>query len=170
MSQHLSEIEFQQYLDHQLTQAEAQQIERHLADCPDCRQQLINYQKIYDALRQEPEFELPVDFARNIMGRLSDNKKSPLTRFYFENLLVICGIATATIFIFNLYGFNPILHIVSIISPYLNYFWGALEGISQLMPDFFKSGYALTGLVILIVITFFEHTFLKNRRTHFLFL
>jgi hypothetical protein len=170
MSQHVSEIEFQKYLDHQLTQIKEQQIDQHLSECKNCRQQLLNYQKIYDALRQEPEFELPADFARTIMARLAIDKKSPLTHFYFENLLAILGILAAAIFIFDLSGFNPILHIFSSISPYLNYFWGILEGTFRSIPNFFRSSYTLTGLAILTVITLFEHAFLRNRNTHFLFL
>lgn len=167
MSPHLSERDFQRYFDQQTTKKEVQQIDQHLTDCRSCQQELNLYQEIYHALRQEPDFELPVDFNRKVMSRVALEKRPSANHFYFENFLAILGILAA-IFILYLYGLNPVFHIYSNLPPYLNHFRGMLSGMFPVIPDFLKSGYAMAALTILIVISLFENRILRKRDTYFL--
>lgn len=168
MSPHLSERDFQRYLDQQATKKEVQQIDQHLTDCRNCQQELNLYQEIYHALQQEPDFELPVDFNRKVMSRLALEKRPSANHFYFENFLAILGIFTAAIFILYLYGLNPVFRIFSNLAPYLNHFWGMLSWMFPVIPDILKSGYAMAVLTILIVISLFENRILRKRDTYFL--
>jgi len=167
MSPHLSERDFQRYLDQLATKKEVQQINQHLTDCRSCRQELNLYREIYHALQLEPDFELPVDFNRKVISRLALEKRPSANHFYFENFLAILGILAA-IFILYLYGLNPVFQIYSNLPPYLNHFWGMLSGMFPVIPDFLKSGYAMAALTILIVISLFENRILRKRDTYFL--
>ena len=168
MSAHLSEQEFQKYLDQQTTSKEVQQIEQHLAECVNCQQELHIYQEIYQALQQEPDFSLPTDFTYKVTSRLSAEKKSFFPRFYFENFLASLGILTAGIFVINLYGSDQLYHIFSKLPVYLDHFWRMLSGIFPSIPAFVKSGYALAGLTLLLVITLFEKSILRKKDSYFL--
>jgi hypothetical protein len=168
MSAHLSEREFQQYLDQKATGKEVQQIEQHLANCTNCQQELHLYREMYRALQQEPDFSLPADFSYKVMSRLTADKKSFLQRFYFENFLVILGILAAVIFVINLYGFDQLFQIFTKLPLYLDNFWRMLRNIFPSIPAFIKSGYMLAGLTLLIVITLFENSILRKRDSYFL--
>jgi len=168
MSPHLNEGEFQKYLDQQMTGKEVQQIDQHLANCVNCQQELLLYQEIYQALQREPDFSLPADFNYKVMSRLTAEKKSFLQSFYIENFLAILGILAAIIFVINLYGFDQLFHIFSKLPPYLDHLWRMLRNIFPSMPAFVKSGYALAGLTLLIVITLFENSILRKRDSYFL--
>jgi hypothetical protein len=168
MTTHLTERDFQRYLDQQVTKREKQQLDQHLATCRTCQQELSLYREIYHALQVEPDFKLSVDFNRKVISRLDLEKKPFPHHFYFENFLAILGILAAVIFIIYLYGLNPVFQIFSNLPPYLNHFWGMLQGMFPIIPDFLKSGYAMAALTILILLSLFENRILRKRDTYFL--
>jgi Putative zinc-finger len=168
MSLHLNEKELQRYLDKQTTEKETQLIEQHLAGCRNCRQELHFYREIYQALQQEPDFTLSAEFNQKVMSRLAPDNRPFIRSFYFENFLAILGILAAMVFAIQIYGLTPLFKIFSNLPPYFDHFWGMLRGISPAIPGFLKSGYALAGLTLLIVITVFENSVLKKRNHYFL--
>ncbi len=66
---HLTDEEFQSYLDGTPGCPRAE-IERHLAECPQCNLGLEQYRIVYSALADDSGFELSPGFTRNMVDRL----------------------------------------------------------------------------------------------------
>lgn len=58
------------YVDDACTEPEKQAVERHIAQCADCRQELADLQWIVASLRTMPDIPLPDDFAATFQARL----------------------------------------------------------------------------------------------------
>ena len=86
ISDHLSDEQFQEYLDG--VAAASELIERHLRDCPNCREALVVYKKLYTAIEQEPVPTLPIDFAEKIMARLPEMNAAPESKSLFGRFRV----------------------------------------------------------------------------------
>lgn len=58
------------YVDDACTELEKQAVERHIAQCADCRQELADLQWIVASLREMPDIPLPADFTAAFQARL----------------------------------------------------------------------------------------------------
>jgi anti-sigma factor RsiW len=60
------------YMDHELDAASSRQVDSHLQGCAECREALKEFQEIDGMVRGMPRFDLPPDFARQMIMKLSD--------------------------------------------------------------------------------------------------
>ncbi|WP_147803830.1 zf-HC2 domain-containing protein [Alkalicoccus halolimnae] len=66
----------EQYLDEEITLAEARQLEDHVKVCPDCRQHLNELKKTVAIVQSASHFEAPEDMTEKVMNRLPKQTKS----------------------------------------------------------------------------------------------
>lgn len=91
---HLNDQQIQDYLDREpgLNRAE---IERHLSDCPACRNQLAAYKRLYKGLGDETGFMLSANFADAVIARVERGSEK---KFHLlETGLLILGAITAVV-------------------------------------------------------------------------
>jgi hypothetical protein len=60
------------YLDQELDAASARQVEAHLHECANCREELREFQEIDGMVHGLPRFDLGPDFARQLSMKLSE--------------------------------------------------------------------------------------------------
>jgi hypothetical protein len=60
------------YLDHELDAASARQVEAHLHECANCREELKEFQEIDGMVLGLPRFDLGPDFAWQLSMKLSE--------------------------------------------------------------------------------------------------
>jgi len=79
---HLSLEQLYAYLEGDLSAREKQDIEAHLSLCPDCRNAAEERRRIIQAVETLPALDVPPDFAKGIMNRISMlPKKAKVTVF-----------------------------------------------------------------------------------------
>lgn len=89
---HLSDEQIQDFLDGNIALAD-KSLKSHLESCRACKKTLAYYQNLYLGLKQEPDFQLPSNFAHSVVLRLPQMEKAQ-ARFKFSDILVaITGIA-----------------------------------------------------------------------------
>lgn len=74
MSEHVIKL-LDAYHDGELNQWQVEQVEAHLAECPDCRRELESLQRLSDLLRSAPDMETaasPEDFVRRVQRGLDN--------------------------------------------------------------------------------------------------
>ncbi len=84
------------------------------------------YQKVFEALKQEPEFELPIHFEDNILQKIEANEKHAERR---ETYWLVAGVAVlivASIIGAVLVGFKPSFGAFGFLSRYMGLFIFAL--------------------------------------------
>jgi len=59
------------YLEGDLSSAKKQDFESHLAACPKCRDAVAERKRMLEAIDSLPAFEVPPDFAKGVMDRIS---------------------------------------------------------------------------------------------------
>jgi hypothetical protein len=59
------------FLDGELGPAEREELGRHLAGCPKCREAVEARKTVIRAVESLPAFDVPADFARGILGQIS---------------------------------------------------------------------------------------------------
>ncbi len=89
---HLSEEQIQDFLDGNRSASE-KGLKKHLESCAVCKKTLAQYQNLYLGLKQEPEFQLPSNFAHTVISRLPQMEKA-LARFQVSDIFIgITGVA-----------------------------------------------------------------------------
>ena len=58
------------YLEKETTAEEAEKIEKHLAECADCREEMETQKAIMESLASLPEAELPEGYHTELMQKL----------------------------------------------------------------------------------------------------
>ncbi len=83
MSTHASAELLSAYLDRQLVEPEARQLEEHLGRCPECDVRLEGLRKVVTNLRNLEQLATPLDLEQTVARRiaLSDERESLLDRF-----------------------------------------------------------------------------------------
>lgn len=59
------------YLEGELSSAEKQDVESHLATCQKCRDAVAERKRMLEAIDSLPAFDVPPDFAKGVMDRIS---------------------------------------------------------------------------------------------------
>ena len=72
---HLTDDQIQGYLDGALDK-ERDTVAAHLQTCPVCRKALIQYETLYQDLKDDTEFDLPADFASNVIAGMQEQSVS----------------------------------------------------------------------------------------------
>ncbi len=102
---HLRDDQIQNYLDGNF-QKDYNEIENHLEHCSECKQSLIEYREIYNALQLADTPVLSDDFSENTIVKLEQLKEKKWD--IFENItiafLLICG-AALIIYFFDMFNF-----------------------------------------------------------------
>lgn len=90
---HLSETQFNEYLDQVIGETSHQRVEAHLEACGKCRRKLGELEKVFSALASLPDELLAHDLTPNVLARLLEAKQpSSLWRqpaFVAQSLLAI---------------------------------------------------------------------------------
>jgi len=68
--EHLTDEQFQEYLDGNLADESRSVVETHLEVCEHCRDNLRQYQLLYERLGDDSGFSLPADFAAGVVSRI----------------------------------------------------------------------------------------------------
>ena len=108
---HLTEKDIQMYLDGIPHQKETFKI--HLEECRQCRNLLVQYQKLYQVLCMEPEQELSSQFVENVMLH-SNIKEKPESLYSFKELIILTTITILTLVILFVFFID--------IKPFINTF------------------------------------------------
>ncbi|MCB0261083.1 MAG: hypothetical protein KDH97_14080 [Calditrichaeota bacterium] len=98
--EHLSEAQLQAYLDKDAA-LDRKWADKHLGNCPHCRQALSTYKQLYRGLADEAGFMLSANFVNSVTARVEAEKNY---RFdHLENgLMVLLGlVALASILVFT---------------------------------------------------------------------
>ena len=64
-------------LDHTLTEAEQENLEKHAVICPDCGSLLMDLRRITHSLENTPSQDAPIDIEERVMNRISSISISP---------------------------------------------------------------------------------------------
>ena len=75
---HISTDQIQAYLDQGLDQAERQEVEIHLDQCPACREELSRLEIIFARLENLPPLELEKDLSLAVLAQLREESKLSL--------------------------------------------------------------------------------------------
>ncbi|HDN04799.1 MAG TPA: hypothetical protein ENF27_02550 [Chloroflexi bacterium] len=75
---HISTDQIQAYLDQGLDQAEHQEVEIHLDQCPACREELSRLEIIFARLKKLPPLELEKDLSLAVLAQLREESKLSL--------------------------------------------------------------------------------------------
>ncbi len=98
---HLTDEEIQNYLDGNTPQ-QANQVESHLKICLHCQNLFNEYQALFTELKQEPQFQLPEQFADVIMKKLPFAYKTRLLPSLVKNVLLGIGFLWLTIIVISI--------------------------------------------------------------------
>ena len=101
----LSIREIYRYLEGDLSETRAAQVEQHLADCTACQQVLEERRHLLQACRRLPLWQVPPDFARQVLDRLFPLRLS-LGRAFLIAVSGTAVIVTALFLIFVFSGQN----------------------------------------------------------------
>ncbi|MGE4276377.1 MAG: anti-sigma factor [Lawsonibacter sp.] len=94
-------------LDGLLTHEEEQELEAHLADCPDCRALADQMAELHAAFPDLEEIPAPVDFAKGVMERIGSReapKKAVAPLFSRPSVRVLAGLAACAVLCIGIYG------------------------------------------------------------------
>jgi len=87
---HLTDEDLQKYLDKD-PELNKTEVDRHLKNCDQCRQNYMVYKQLYAGLADETGFMLSADFSESVVSRI--RKKREKTYSFFESvLLAIAGL------------------------------------------------------------------------------
>jgi hypothetical protein len=67
---HLTEEQLNEYVDHLLTGAEAEEVEHHLLGCAICQKKVVELQQVFAALADLPEVPFQIDLATRVQHLL----------------------------------------------------------------------------------------------------
>lgn len=93
-------------LDGLLTHEEEQELEAHLADCPDCRALADQMAEIHAAFSDFEEIPAPEGFAKGVMGRiesLAEPKKTVVPLFSRPQIRALAGLAACAVLCAGIY-------------------------------------------------------------------
>jgi anti-sigma factor RsiW len=115
----LSISEIYRYLEGDLSETRAAQVEHHLADCTACRQVLEERRHMLQACRRLPLWQAPPDFARQVLDRLFPQRLS-LGRAFVTAVSGTGVIVTALFLMFLFSGQNLLSLLMSLNQSILN--------------------------------------------------
>ena len=72
---HLSDPLIQEYLDGNLDRIENMRVKMHADECKACAQKIARYQRLFQDISHEQDFDLPANFTRRVIAQV---KKSSL--------------------------------------------------------------------------------------------
>jgi hypothetical protein len=120
---HLNDQQIQNYLD-RAPSLNRVEIERHLNDCPVCRNQLAVYKRLYQGLGDETGFLLSANFTDAVVDRLERGSEK---KFHLlETGLLILGVITTVV---------TALYFSDIGSLFLNLFRSGSSGIAAVFEN-----------------------------------
>jgi hypothetical protein len=93
-TEHLSDDEIQEVLDKNKPH-KSSDIQIHLENCDLCREALKQYQNLYAALENDPDFKLPRNFARSVAAKLNLEPSSPFSFPMTEIIIIVAGVLLA---------------------------------------------------------------------------
>jgi len=127
MSNHITDIQLQAYLDKQ-DGLETTNIEEHLKLCASCQKNLEEYQDIYTILNTDPFGKLSRDFSTKIVSAISDPQESRGRLFESGSIIAffLFGIAVSVYFV------NPFPVITNISN---NIFINLSEYATKFLPE-----------------------------------
>jgi hypothetical protein len=74
---HLTEAQFNQYLDHELDKEAQLQMKAHLETCANCRARFDELRMVFSALAEVPDMPLDRDLTTSIIANLPQTSKRP---------------------------------------------------------------------------------------------
>lgn len=89
---HLSDEQIQDFLDGNMVLSD-KSLKGHLESCRVCKKTLSYYQNLYLGLKQEPEFQLPSNFAHTVITRLPQMEKAQARFKFWDIFVAVSGIA-----------------------------------------------------------------------------
>lgn len=137
----------------------------HLTNCDDCREQIKQYQALFEELQQEHGFNLPPNFATAVATRIQ-NQSSPSARTASATIfLALLGLVVGMGTLFYFIDLKPLSHGFSRLKE-LKYFWLELFStishfLAGLNLDWSLFGFAI---VILMVISAIDHFMIQSRQ------
>ena len=132
-SSHITEEDIQNYLDGNPLRGK-EQFHSHLEECVPCQNTVTEYRMLYGDLKKEPEIQLPVSFAMDVVSKMTLQQKTRSRPPVSELFLGIAGFAAAFITAILIVGWNSILNIVNRITlPKIQFNFNILESAKPLL-------------------------------------
>ncbi|MBN2356305.1 zf-HC2 domain-containing protein [candidate division KSB1 bacterium] len=172
---HPSEDQIQAYIDHKLNPEDKEMVRNHLRTCPVCRRTVRSYQRIYEQLKVEPNWQFSLQFDARVMRKISKESLGEIYNKLWYALLIF-GIFIAVISITVAYtDAQSYLNMVRNISlPRFDMNWDFLKSFNFL-PDvssLFKgtklnAHFMVLCIIVLVVIVLIDQAIQFARtRTH----
>ena len=156
MNNHLTEEQFQDYLDN-LDNFDKIDSEEHLRICDSCQKNLAIYQELYTALKTDPFPSLSENFSSQIVSAISDPQESKWQ--LFESGITIAfflfGIAA------SLYFVNPLPFLSNVVKNILN---SLGEYAVKFFPDFNGSmSIFIVAIIIFLLVEILDKKIIRSR-------
>ncbi len=132
-SSHITEEDIQNYLDGNPLRSK-EQFHSHLEECVQCQNRVTEYRMLYGILKNEPEIQLPVSFAMDVVSKMTLLQKTRSRPLVSELFLGVAGFASALITAILIVGWKSILKIVNDIAlPKIQFNFNILESAKPLL-------------------------------------
>jgi len=156
MSNHLTEEEFQDYLDKN-TRLSSRDIEEHINICGTCQKSLEVYRELYTALETDPFPALTEDFSAQIVSKISEPQESRWQLFESGSIIAffLFGIAASVYFV------NPLPFLTNVVNNIIGNL-GAYA--TKFLPEFNGSlPVFIVAIVILLLVEIIDKKLLRPR-------
>jgi hypothetical protein len=163
MIKHINNKEIQRFLDGEVTPGESAEIKSHLNICQQCRQEYESYILIFKALKQEPENDFSTQFTYRVLSRIKSSSRLARDQRSPDILLAIAGIVISIITSLFFINSEPILNLISAVDRIIPERLPYYIGINDWLPNQTMYPYFLTGIIILLIITFLERVVFKKK-------
>ncbi|GAB4372974.1 MAG: hypothetical protein Kow0042_16600 [Calditrichia bacterium] len=163
MNAHLNSEKIQMLLDNTLPPSEGNKWRNHLRECAYCQKQFLEYEKLYGILGKEVGFQLPENFAQNVMMALRQEHKTVVLHNWVDiAYLTVSGILGFILLIY----FTPIkvFQLIFGINRY-EYLGQVLISMLNYAPQF-KFSYVVVTLLILLIFSLLDYVLIR-RKTKF---
>jgi len=156
MNNHLTEEQFQDYLDN-LDNFDKIYFEEHLRICSSCQKNLEIYQELYTALNSDPFPALSNDFSAQVVSAISGPQESRWQLFEsgFTIAIFLFGIAA------SLYFFNPLPFLNNVATNILN---NLGEYATKFLPEFNGSmPIFIVAIIIFLLVEIIDKKLIRSR-------
>ena len=109
---HLTDEEIQDYLDGNIPEGD-ELIQKHLRRCERCRKALLEYQSLYQGLKDDRGFKLPAGFPKAVLSKLPEEESVKARFKYYEFAFILLGILVAGFVSLQFMNLRPLIQTLS---------------------------------------------------------
>ncbi|UCF64364.1 MAG: hypothetical protein JSW33_00635 [bacterium] len=165
---HLNSTDIQRYLEQQINSDEKISFNDHLGSCNQCRQEVENYQNIFNALGVEEKIDLPEHFTEKIVAQLTPYSSVKKKSRWGEFIFAFGGIFLAVLITFYYTGTETILLLMKDFGKMGQKVDLPIFNLNFSYLDKLQNPYLVTIVGILAVILVLERIIFNRKMVHFI--